>query len=330
MTLMRIELPGLLSTFQDGGRRGFQKYGVQVGGPMDEWAHAVANILVGNAPDAAVLECTLTGPTLSFSENTMIALCGARMTVSVGGVSLPYDRAILLKRGTKLTFGSRLNGARTYLSVRGALDIAPVLGSQSTNLSASFGGYKGRALVAGDKVKFHPNDNRLPIENRMVQSGLPILLAPEMGVDTAPRNGVPIRFVRGSHWEAFNKKAQVDLVGSEFGMQANSNRQGLRLQGPCLHLCEKLELVSEVTVFGTVQVPPDGNPIVLMADRQNAGGYPKIATVAGIDLPLLAQRLPGEAVKFEQIDQERAEILWLERCRELSELSDRAEKILQQ
>ena len=312
------------------GRRGFQKYGVQVGGPMDEWAHAVANVLVGNTPDAAVLECTLTGPTLSFTENTLIALCGARMQVSADGVPLPYDRAILLKRGTKLQFGSRQSGARTYLSVRGLLEVAPVLGSHSTNLSASFGGFNGRALASGDKVKFVCADQRLPIEDRMVQSGLPVLLAPEVGVDTAPNDAAPIRFVRGSHWDAFDKKAQSELVNSEFCMQADSNRQGLRFQGPDLKLREKLELVSEVTVFGTVQVPPDGNPIVLMADRQNAGGYPKIATVAGIDLPVLAQRLPNEAVRFEHIDQESAEILWFKRCRELSELASRVEMALRQ
>ncbi len=330
MTVMLIERPGLLSTFQDGGRRGFQQYGVQVSGPMDEWAHTLANLLVGNAPDAAALECTLTGPTLRFTENTLIALCGARMEVRADGMRLPYDRAILLKRGCKLEFGARQSGARTYLGVRGTLDVAPVLGSQSTNLSAGFGGYKGRALASGDKVTFIPAAQRLPIQDRMVQSGLPVLFVPEIGADTAPGDAKPIRFIRGSHWDAFDNKAHADLVHGAFTMQTNSNRQGLRYQGPVLKLCEKLELVSEVTVFGTVQVPPDGNPIVLMADRQNAGGYPKIATVAGIDLPRLAQQLAGQALRFEMIDQQSAETLWSERNQTLSELALRAQKALQQ
>ncbi|ATA25322.1 hypothetical protein BIY26_03450 [Brenneria goodwinii] len=328
MNVMHIERPGFLTTFQDSGRRGFQKYGVPVGGPMDEWAHSVANALVGNAPDAAVLECTLTGPCLRFTENTVIALCGARMQVSAAGVALPYDRAILLRRGTLLEVGPRQRGARLYLAVRGAPSMAPVLGSRSTNLRARFGGVEGRALAAGDAVGFASVGDRLPIEIRMVNSSLPVLLAPEIDADTAPREEMPLRMVCGAHWAAFDAAAQAALTANDFVMQADSDRQGLRLQGPPLGLRAPLEVVSEATVFGTVQVPPDGNPIVLMADRQSAGGYPKIATVAGVDLPALAQRVPGEALRFTQIGQDAAETLWLARCRKLAALADRAAEAL--
>ncbi|MEC5342560.1 biotin-dependent carboxyltransferase family protein [Brenneria populi] len=328
MNVMHIERPGLLTTFQDGGRRGFQKYGVPVGGPMDEWAYALANALVGNAPDAAVLECTLTGPSLRFTENTLIALCGARMQVSAAGVALPYDRAILLRRGTLLEVGPRQRGARLYIAVRGVPSITPVLGSRSTNLRAGFGGLDGRALAAGDAVEFAPVGDRLPIEMRMVQSALPVLLAPEVGADSAPSEETTLRMVRGSHWAAFDAAAQSALTANDFVMQAESDRQGLRLQGRPLGLRAPLEVVSEATVFGTVQVPPDGNPIVLMADRQSAGGYPKIATVAGVDLPALAQRVPGEALRFSHIEQDAAETLWLARCRKLAALAEKAAQAL--
>lgn len=325
MNVMHIERPGLLTTFQDGGRRGFQKYGVPVGGAMDEWAHAVANVLVGNAPDAAVLECTFTGPSLRFTENTLIALCGARMEVSADGMALPYDRAILLRRGTPLKVGPRQRGARLYIAVRGALGVAPVLGSHSTNLRAHFGGVDGRALVAGDAVSFiTPASDRLPIEALMVNSALPVLLAPDIGADTAPREDMSLRMVRGAQWAAFDASAQAALTATDFVMQPDSDRQGLRLQGQSLGLRAPLELISEATVFGTVQVPPDGNPIVLMADRQSAGGYPKIATVAGVDLPLLAQCVPGAALRFTQIGQDAAEMLWLARRRKLAALAAKA------
>jgi antagonist of KipI len=329
MNVMHIERPGLLTTFQDGGRHGFQKYGVPMGGAMDKWAHAVANILVGNAPDAAVLECTLTGPSLRFTENTLIALCGARMEVKADGMALPYDRAILVRRGTLLEVGARHCGARLYIAVRGALAVPPVLGSHSTNLRAHFGGFHGRALAAGDAVGFTPANDRLAIEALMVNSALPVLLAADVGADTAPSEDLSLRMVCGAQWSAFDVMAQTALTTCDFVMQADSDRQGLRLKGQTLGLRAPLELVSEATVFGTVQVPPDGNPIVLMADSQSAGGYPKIATVAGVDLPVLAQCVPGATLRFVQIPQDSAEMLWIARGEKLAALASSAAAALQ-
>jgi len=330
MNTLCLERAGLLSSFQDRGRIGFQKYGVQVNGPMDEWAHAVANALVGNAPDAAVLECTLTGRRLHFTENTLVALCGARMEITANGMPVPQDRAVLLRRGTVLDIGPRRSGARLYLAVRGTLDIPAVLGSRSTNLRAVFGGFHGRVLQAGDRVGFDAGaGDRLPIECQMVQSRLPVLVAPDVSADTAPRAGAPLRFLPGTHWANFTAAAQAGFTADEYVMTPASDRQGLRFKGAPLKLAAPLELVSEGTAFGTVQVPPDGNPIVLMADRQSAGGYPKLATVAGVDLPALAQRMPGDAVRFAPITQAEAETLWLARHRELAALSARAAQALQ-
>ena len=313
MNTMLIERPGMHSVLQDMGRLGHQQYGVSVNGPMDEWSHRLANALVGNAEDAAVLECTLSGPRLSFSENTLIALCGARMNVTADGRPVPYDCAVLLRRGVVLDVGERLRGARVYLAVRGGLATEPVLGSRSTNVRAGFGGFHGRALRKGDCLPLSAISRdvpTLPIERCMVQSGLPLVSALPVDVTppTAPADG--LRFIPGPHWHAFTAQAQQSFTRQPYEVTPQSDRMGSRLRGPALMLEQPMELVSEATVFGTVQVPPDGQPIVLMADRQSAGGYPKIGYVASADLPALAQAMPGDALRFTPVTQEDAEKLW--------------------
>lgn len=309
MNTMYVDRPGLLSSFQDLGRLGHQKYGVPVNGPMDEWSHRLANALVGNEVSAAVLECTLGGPRLSFSENTVIALCGARLRVTADGHALPFDCAVLLRRGVVLDVGERFCGARLYIAMRGGLASEPVLGSRSTNLRAGFGGFQGRALRAGDRVPLLAVDEQLPIERRMVQSGLPVVRARVIAA-LPPAAGEPLRFIPGPHWSAFTPQAQESFTRTSYAMTQQSDRMGIRLQGAALTLRQPLELTSEATVFGTVQVPPDGQPIVLMADRQSAGGYPKIGYVASADLPALAQTLPGQAVRFVAVAQREAEKCW--------------------
>lgn len=313
MNTLLIERPGALTTLQDLGRFGHQQYGVSVNGPMDEWSHRLANALVGNAPNAAVLECTLTGPKLIFSVPTLIALCGARMKVAVDGRLLPYDRAVLLGRGAVLDVGERTEGARLYIAIRGGLDTDKVLGSRATNIRAGFGGFHGRPLRKGDRLKIGsvPRDAALlPIEKRGIQSGLPVMFAAPVEVARPERDKNTVRFIAGPQWSRFTKRARTVFEAESFQVTAQSDRMGARLQGAPLMLEEPLELISEATAFGTVQVPPEGQPIVLMADRQSAGGYPKIAYVASADLPLLAQSMPGDALRFKQISQEDAEMTW--------------------
>lgn len=313
MRTMLVDRPGMLSTLQDTGRLGHQQYGVSVNGPMDEWSHRVANALVGNPEDAAVLECTLNGPRLSFSEHTLVALCGAAMNVTADGQPVPYGRAVLLRRGVVLDIGARTAGARLYLAVRGGLAPAPVLGSRSTNVRAGFGGFHGRPLRKGDHVPLSPPRRgapALPIERRMVQSGLPMLSALPVDVAQPARREGVLRVIPGPHWNAFTASARADFERRPYKVTPQSDRMGIRLQGPALMLDRPMELVSEATVFGTVQVPPDGQPIVLMADRQSAGGYPKIGYVASADLPLLAQAMPGDELYFEAITQADAENAW--------------------
>ncbi|OWT80175.1 MULTISPECIES: biotin-dependent carboxyltransferase family protein [unclassified Achromobacter] len=362
MNVMTVERPGMLSTLQDTGRFGHQQYGVSVNGPMDEWSHRLANALVGNDEDAAVLECTLTGPRVAFAENTLVALCGARMRITANGQPVPQDTAVLLRRGTVLDVGERLQGVRLYLAVRGGFAPEPVLGSRSTNIRAGFGGHEGRALKRGDRVlvgRAARDQPVLPIEKLMVQSGMPVLSAEhvdvaapgrERGQDAPSENdnasagsdasasadadadasrAIPaIRVIPGPHWAAFKNAAHERLATLSYTVTQQSDRMGARLQGAALELQAPLELISEATAFGTIQVPPDGQPIVLMADRQSAGGYPKIAYVASADLPLLAQAMPGDALRFTVVTQAQAELAWRDNEDRLCGIRQAAARVL--
>lgn len=321
MIIMHVDRPGMHSMFQDLGRYGHQRFGVSVNGPMDEWSHRLANVLGGNSARAAVLECTLNGPRVSFSESVVIALCGADMKATVDGRPIPFNCPVYVRRGAVLDIGERTAGARTYLAVRGELAVPAVLGSQSTNARAGFGGFQGRTLRKGDKVPFQGPGRSTPsleIEKYGLQSGLPSVAGCPISLAASSADDA-VRFVQGPHWAAFTSAAHESFTGNAYRVSTQSDRMGLRLTGSALRLKEALEVVSEATVFGTVQVPPDGQPIVLMADRQSAGGYPKIAYVASADLPKVAQMLPGEALRFKSITQEQAERLWLESEKRLAE-----------
>jgi biotin-dependent carboxylase-like uncharacterized protein len=313
MNRMHVERPGMYSVLQDLGRYGHQQYGVPVNGPMDEWSHRVANALVGNAEDAAVLECTLTGPVVSFSEDTLIALSGARMHVTVAGLPVPYNRAVLVRRRVALEFGQPVSGARTYLAVRGGFGVEPVLGSRSTNGRGVFGGFAGRALRKGDAVPLAlplRGEPMSPLARLMVQSGLPMISAPSIDAESPSMALDRLRFIPGPQWKMFKADALRHFTSGPYIVSSQSDRMGYRLEGAALALRRPLEMISEATSFGTIQVPPNGQPIILMADRQSAGGYPKIGYVVSADLPALAQALPGDVLHFVATTQEEAEKSW--------------------
>ncbi|MFC4274887.1 5-oxoprolinase subunit C family protein [Achromobacter aloeverae] len=327
--MIRVLKPGALTQLQDLGRYGFQRYGVPVNGVMDEWSHRVANILVGNDEAMATLECTLTGPMLQFQEERLIALCGADMRASIDGVPAPLNEPILLRRGATLAFGECRRGARLYLAVRGGFDAEPVMGSASTFPRGGFGGFAGRALAKGDRLPLRAADPGYPRARRLlVQSGTPFVSAALFDVP-APEAAEAVRAMRGPQWDAFTDEARTAFVSVPFTVDAQSDRMGYRLRGETLKLAQPLEMISEATAFGTVQVPPDGNPIVLMADRQSAGGYPKIAYVATVDLPRLAQALPGTALRFAIVEMEEAQALYLARAAELAALREQVRAAMQ-
>jgi len=282
---------------------------------MDEWAHRVANLLVGNRETEATLEITLIGPSLAFDEDAVIALCGGDLSPRIDKRDLPMDRPVRLRSGSVLDFGRRRVGCRSYLAVRGGYAVAPVMGSKSTYLPGGFGGFEGRALRSGDVIGIGEAGNDSPAAFTAIDGDLPFAAPSSSWVarDNAISAGQPIRVVKGAQWPFFSEDAQRAFTESEFRMTPQSDRMGYRLDGAKLATRETIEMISEGVSFGTIQVPPDGNPIILMADCQTTGGYPKIAQVASVDLPLLAQMMPGQTMRFELISLDLAQQLYLSR-----------------
>ncbi|MCJ8206440.1 biotin-dependent carboxyltransferase family protein [Pseudomonas sp. RGM2987] len=305
MTIKVIK-PGMLSTFQDTGRHGFQHWGLPVTGVMDEDAHALCNLLVGNPRTFSTLEMTLQGPTLHFQAKAVIALAGADLGAELDAVPLKPGVAAVVSPGSTLSFGKRRQGARGYLAVGGGFLLQPLMNSTSTYSRGGFGGLRGRALQAGDLIPICSSFANPPRLGPRSRFGLYEAVACE-----------PIRVIAGREWKDFCTKSQEHFVNHEYTLSGDSDRMGYRLDGTPLTLSSPKELLSESVAFGTVQVPPSGKPLILMADRQTTGGYPRIAQVASVDLPRLAQLLPGDKLRFSLIDLSAAEALLLTRARTL-------------
>jgi antagonist of KipI len=315
MTL-RVEAPGLLTTVQDAGRRGHQREGVPEGGAMDPFALRVANLLVGNREGDAALEITLTGPMLHFESGTLVALAGAELGATVAGQELSPWRAVWIPAGSTLSFRGPGTGCRVYLAVAGGLAVPEVLGSRSTFVRARLGGLEGRALRAGDVL---PRGAPSPLSGRIAAalSADGSLAVARWGVGLSLRPGYSdhavVRLLPGSHAQALSADSREELFRAEFHVSPHSDRTGYRLEGPGLEYAVAPRLLSEAVTFGTVQLPPDGTPIVLMADRQTTGGYPRIGEVASVDLPLLAQLRPGDRVRFRPCSLAEAQTRYLSR-----------------
>jgi biotin-dependent carboxylase-like uncharacterized protein len=293
---------GLLTTVQDGGRFGSQSFGVPVSGAMDRAAMRAANQLVGNAPDAPVLEMTLAGPRLRFLDDALIAVAGADLSLWVewpdgNRFELPGWLTLYLRRGSCLGFAGRKSGCRAYLAIAGGIRVPSVLGSASTCLAGGFGGHAGRRLQAGDCLLAEPL-----IGDASLRAGRtwPAYLRP------AYSNRPVVRVLPGPHWRQFTREAQAAFLSSEYEAQPASDRVGLRLKGLALQRRITSEVISSGVTMGSVQVPANGQPIVLGADRQTVGGYPQIAVVIGADLALLAQLVPGDRVSFRRVTLEEA------------------------
>lgn len=297
---------GLLTTLQDRGRNGSAMLGVGTAGAMDDVSSRLANALVGNAPDAAVLEITLIGPRLRFGEATTIALTGAAHP------DIPMWRAVAVEAGTMLDFGNARHGARAYLAIAGGFVVERVLGSAATDVNARLGGVDGRPLREGDRLAVGTAD-RVAHEAHPAWS-----LDPRPWFDANP--ATPIRLIRGTHFDALDAASRAALFEREFRIASDSNRVGFRLDGARLALSAPLELVSEPLAAGTLQLPPGGQPIALMAEHPTIGGYPRISHVAAVDFATLAQRRPGDAVRFAEIGLDEAQTRYLEREHALASL----------
>lgn len=289
--MIEIQQPGMLSSLQDTGRQGLAHLGIGRAGAADLPALRLANALVGNAPDACAIEMTLQGPTVRLHERVRIALTGAPLPQArVDDQPLPMWQVCELAAGSTLTLGGMPHGCRSYLAVAGGIQVQPQLGSRSCDLNAGVGPLQGRALRKGDRLQTGPSN---------VVGSDP---ARPWSVDPRPwfeADGAwVLRLLRGRHSDLLDDDAARALTHQVFTVQADSNRVGIRLQGPELRLREPVEMVSEGSVAGVVQLPPGGQPILLGCEHPVTGGYPRIAQVAEVDLPRLGQLRPGDEVRF--------------------------------
>jgi KipI family sensor histidine kinase inhibitor len=278
--------PGLFTSIQDGGRRGYQSLGVSVAGPMDTLAHRLANQLAGNEPDAAALEATILGPELRLERDTTLALAGADLGATLDGTPLPMHAPHRGRAGSVIRFGERRSGARAYLAFDGGIATTPVLGSRATHAASGLGGLHGARLRAGDRFPLGP------------PHGAARAFVPG-GSTRVVGGGARLRVLPGPQDDAFDAAAFDELWRSRFVVTPQSDRMGYRLAGARIARARTEEMISDATFAGSLQVPPSGEPILLMADRQTTGGYPQIATVISADLPLAGQLAPGDWVEFE-------------------------------
>ncbi|GLQ91088.1 biotin-dependent carboxyltransferase family protein [Dyella acidisoli] len=311
---MSIEVikPGLLSTLQDAGRRGYAALGVGRAGAMDESSWRLANALVGNRNGEAALEITLAGPTLRFRQDAVIAVTGGIIDARADDQQLLPWTSCLLPAGTLLRFGGMQHGCRSYLAVRGGFDAAPVLGSRSTDLHACIGPMDGRSIQAGDVLTVGEHATAPWFHSRKHVQALRWSLDPQPWLDYAQ---APLALMRGDHYAALDDASQRALFAQRFSISKDSNRTGSRMDGTPLQLREPLELISEATLPGTLQLPPSGQPILLQVEAPVTGGYPRVGQLAAVDLPRMAQRRPGDAVYFRETSMDEA----FQRLRECEE-----------
>lgn len=303
---------GLSTTVQDLGRFGYQQHGVIVSGAMDTLALKLANRLVGNPENEAALEITLLGPRLKFHEDKLIAICGGDFSPLIDGKPVPARRPVLVRSGSVLKFSHAKNGCRAFVSFAGGIEVPKVLGSRSTYLRAKIGGYNGRPLQKGDHLKTkQPQAVSLELIGLLSNKNdsTPFVAADwYIGENILPSyENSTVRVIRGPQFKKFTRESRRAFFEQEFQITPQSDRMGYRLSGSKLELVQPLELLSEAVTAGTIQVPPDGRPIILMADRQTTGGYPKIGFIASVDLPILAQRKPGEKIRFKEISLKEAQ-----------------------
>jgi biotin-dependent carboxylase-like uncharacterized protein len=297
---LRVVSPGLLTTVQDFGRQGHQHLGIPVSGALDMYSLCAANVLAGNAPDTAALEVAYVGPTLRVeADDVRMAFVGAKAAIEIlpdeqasAGTLIGTNESIRLKRGEVVRIGSLVDASTLYIAVEGGFDIAPALGSRSTYLRGNLGGWHGRALVMGDRLPLARNSATERDEFRFD------------GLDLAP----PMRFrvVLGPQDDYFSARALAEFLDGEYAVAAGSDRMGMRLDGPPIAHARGYNITSDAIAPGSIQVPGNGKPIVLLADRQTTGGYPKIATVISADLPALGRFAIGAKVSFESVSVDAA------------------------
>jgi|APFre7841882724_1041349.scaffolds.fasta_scaffold45738_2 antagonist of KipI len=318
--MLEVQSPGFLSTVQDLGRAGLRHLGVAVGGAADRVALRTGNRLVGNADDAAGLEFTLTGACVRLTQARLVAITGAEMEASIEGQALPHWRPIACNAGTEIRFGRALRGARAYLAVGGGIEVPRMLGSRATDLGSGFGGWRGRALASGDRLALgrpRPEQGRA-LWRLHQRSGAAWRAAPwwvEPGDDLGGEMAL-LHLLPGADIGLLDPRVLRVLRDGVWTVGADSDRMGLRFNGPDLPRADGLERVSSAVVPGTIQLPPDGRPIVLGVDAQTVGGYPCVGHVIRTDLGRTMQLKPGERVRGVLVTPEAAQSIRRARARD--------------
>ncbi|MCU5600997.1 biotin-dependent carboxyltransferase family protein [Bacillus wiedmannii] len=305
---------GMFTTVQDLGRSHYQQYGVPVGGAMDQSALRMINMLVGNEENEAGLEMTIMGPKLLIKKTTLLAIGGANMEPLLNGERIPLWRPILAEEGSMLCFGKVKSGCRAYVTFAGGIQIDRTMGSKSTYIRAAIGGIEGRMLKKGDyfQIGTHTEMARRFIQDLQKDERVKTKWAISSGILPKYKKYPKLRVITDFEYDQFTEESIRAFFTKEYKVSNYADRMGYRVEGEVLNRIEEKEILSSPVTFGTIQVPNGGQPIILMADRQTTGGYPRMGNIISVDLPLLAQLKPGDYVSFEKITLEEAEQLYIE------------------
>jgi biotin-dependent carboxylase-like uncharacterized protein len=312
MKVFNVTKPGLFTTVQDLGRYGYLKYGVPISGAMDAFSLAAANVLVGNKPGDAGLEVTLIGPELLVLTKVQVAITGAAVSPKIDGQDVPMWQTLNLEEEDVVSFSRMESGCRVYMAVRGGVNAPLVLRSRSTYVRGGFGGINGRQLRTGDIVEGFEAEP-LDTMHRMPQELVPKFT-----------HHFQVQAVLGPQADMFTEKGVDTFFSSEYRVTPEADRMGYRLEGPLIEHKGKADIVSDALLPGSVQVPKNGKPIVIMRDAQTTGGYPKIAVITTPDVSLLGQAKPNDMIEFSEVTLSQAQ----ERLREYSRLINGLNRML--
>ena len=306
---IKIQQSGLYTSVQDFGRIGYQDLGFSVCGAMDKRSLAIGNLLVGNKEDEAGLEITLIGPKIKFTEENFIAITGGDLNPKLNGKEVSMYKAIFVNKDDVLSFENAKTGARAYIAFCGGLEIEKVMGSKSTNVKCSLGGYKGRALKEGDFIKFSSP-----------KTYLTNYLSRRLDFKLREEQEIVLRVILGPQDDAFTNKGIITFLNEKYEVTKEFDRMGCRLDGPEIEHKSSADIISDGIVLGSIQVPYHGKPIIMLSDRQTTGGYTKIATVISVDIEKLAQSKTGDKIRFEEISIEKAQKIYRDEIEKMKEL----------
>lgn len=314
MGMIKIIKPGLFTTVQDSGRMGLQRYGIPVAGAMDDFSFRTANILVGNHENSAALETTFMGPSIEIEFDGLIAITGANMEPKLNDNKIRMWRSIEVHKGDNLVFSGASEGLRSYIAFGGGLGVPEILKSRSTYVRGSLGGHNGRKLMEGDEIPVDSSNSNAEAGKFIYPGYIPRYIKENM-----------VRVILGPQDDHFSPEVIETFLSSPYKITAEADRMGYRLEGPTLTHVKGPDIISDGIVFGSVQVPGHGSPIVMMADRQTTGGYTKIATVISADLPLLAQMGPGDTINFQEVSIEEGQNIYAQYEENISNIKFRVE-----